>query len=540
MPAHTFPITTIITSLENDTHFAESLFFAEILRYGDKEAGAVESLNANVKKLAEQMPPLELHRRHPAGEPDIREISLTVHPQETTEGRSKCWRTPVELKFKTVAWLHGDAAAILFIPALGIEVCSTNPATIEAAEQMAIKHIRAELSRRGATGSFELLTRLQRDRGLRLIADSIELSLRTPKQIAARAEEREEQKKSALAEAATDLTKESLPTAFEMDETVAQIAEALTGRAPRSVLLVGRSGVGKTAALHELIRRREEFQLAHAPFHATNGSRLVAGMSGFGQWQERCTRLWREAAAQRAILYLGNLIELMEVGKYIGNTQGIADFLRPHIARGDVLAIAECTPEQASFIERINPRLLDSFHQIKVEEPSPERGRNVLLSYAVAESRPSDVRMPEIQIEAVERIDQLHRRYATYSASPGRPLRFLKNLLLDAPADEAISAETVTDAFSRETGLPRVLLDERERLDLAAAGNGLPRASSANPKPLLSSWICWRRSKPNSCARASQSPHCFLSALPAWAKPRWQNRWPSSFSVTAAEWSGSI
>src|SRR5262249_9861300 len=151
--------------------------------------------------------------------------------------KSRLWRTPVELKFPYVGWLHGDAAAIAYIPALRIEVCSTKPATLEAVERMAVSQIRAELSRRGALGSLEKLAFLQRDRELKIDSDSIEITLLTPKQIAARDEHRAEQKKSALAEAATDLTKESLPTAFDLEATIEQIAEALTGRSPRSVLL---------------------------------------------------------------------------------------------------------------------------------------------------------------------------------------------------------------------------------------------------------------------------------------------------------------
>src|SRR5262249_19254779 len=300
MPIHKLPITTIIATLENNTCFAEALFFAELLRYSDRESNAIEGVKANVKKLAEETPLLALHRRHPAGEPVMGEFSLTIDPPERSSLKSNAWRTPVELKFKYVGWLHGDAAAIAYIPALRIEVCSTKTATFEAIERMAANHIRAELSRRGAHGSFEKLTFLQRNRELKIVSDSLEITLLTPKQHAARDEHREERKKSVLAEVATDLTKETLPPAFEMEETVAQIAEALTGRSPRSVLLVGRSGAGKTAAIAELVRCRERFQLAHTPFYSTNGSRLVAGMCGFGQWQWDCTKRWPQCATRRA------------------------------------------------------------------------------------------------------------------------------------------------------------------------------------------------------------------------------------------------
>ncbi len=460
MPKHDLPIIAVVETLENTGCFAEALFFPEILRFDFDEEKAVESLKANIRKIVEESPLVALHQRHPAGVPELDEVPVTIDPP----AGQNLWRTPLALKFSIVRWNHGDVAQLAYVPALCIAVVATKPPTKEALDQLVRQHIRATLARRNALDSLGQLIWLQRERELRIVHNSVEVSLLTPKQLLAKDAKREEDKQSALAEAATDLTKEKLPVAYEMEEIVAQLAETLTGRAPRSALLIGRSGVGKTAVVYELARRRQDFQLAHTPFWATNGSRLVAGMSGFGQWQERCQRLWREAAQERAIIYLGNLIELMEVGKSISNSQGIADFLRPYIARGDVLSIAECAPEQLALVERLNPRLLDAFHQLKIEEPSIERGRGVLLNFALAQESENCV-----ELEAIERIDQLHRRYATYSAYPGRPVRFLKNLLQDRPEGKTLNAEDVTAAFSRETGLPRVLLDEREELDLAAA-----------------------------------------------------------------------
>jgi ATP-dependent Clp protease ATP-binding subunit ClpA len=368
------------------------------------------------------------------------------------------------LRLRYIGWLHGEDAAIAYFPELRIEVCSTKPATFEAVEQLAMRQIRAALSRRGALGSLARLALLQRTRDLIIREHTIDLQVPTPKQIAARDEHRAEKKKSTLGEAATDLTKSNLPAAYELNEAVAQLADALTGQSPRSVLLVGPSGVGKTAAVYELIRRRADFQLGFTPFFSTNGSRLVAGMSGFGQWQDRCTKIWAEAATLRAILYLGNFIELLEVGRSVGNDIGIADFLRPLIGRGSVLVIAEATPEQLALVQQRSPRMLEPFQIIHVTEPAPESTRNILLSVAIEVGK-----QHEIQIEALDRIDQLHRRYATYSASPGRPLRFLKNLLQDRPPGTALAVDDVVTAFSDETGLPRVLLDEKERLDLSAA-----------------------------------------------------------------------
>src|SRR5439155_27085957 len=149
----------------------------------------------------------------------------------------------------------------------------------------------------------------------------------------------------------------------------------------------------------------------------------------------------------------------MEVGKSEYNALGIAAFLRPYLTRGDLLAIAECTPEQIPLIEREDPHLLAVFHVLTVPEPDVEQGRMILKHVAACQHKP-------LPAETLDTIDRLHRRYATYSAYPGRPLRFLNNLLHDRHEAPTIVAADVLAAFTRETGLPRVLLDPAEPLDL--------------------------------------------------------------------------
>jgi DNA polymerase III delta prime subunit len=245
-----------------------------------------------------------------------------------------------------------------------------------------------------------------------------------------------------------------------MEQPLARLAEALTGRQPRGVLLVGPSGVGKTAMVHELVRRRNDLGLGRRPFWATSGARLVAGMSGFGMWQERCQKLWREASRRQVILHLGNLMELLEVGKSEFQSQGLATFLRPWLARGDLLAVVECTPEQLPLIERQDPHLVRAFTPLHVEEPSPDRLQTILARFA--DTCRGTLLLPSGLAEVI----RLHRRYATYSANPGRPVRFLRNLLADQPPQTSVDGRAVTAAFARETGLPLVLLEDSVRLDL--------------------------------------------------------------------------
>ncbi|HEX4949306.1 MAG TPA: AAA family ATPase [Blastocatellia bacterium] len=457
MPKHDFLFSAIIQSLDNNNYLAEALFYPEITRFRTNADAPKDDLAANLTRIVEEdLEPLELSRRRFTTAPECAEAIVEV----ASPTRTLAWRKPLQLRFPYVHWTQGDGAFLAYVPALGIEILATS--ADELTNQIPAQ-IRAHLLRTKATATLGKLIWLQRCCALAVETLTFKANLRSPKQIAvaAAAELDDEEKKSVLNQVTTDLTVIKLPTAYELDDVVARLAEAFTARLPKSVLLVGKSGVGKTAAVHELVRQRSRFQLARTPFRATSGARLVAGMSGYGMWQERCQKLWREASKLKAILHVGNLIELMEVGHSENNSQGIAGFLRPYIARGDLLVIAECTPEQLPIIERRDPHLLTAFHRINVEEPSLETGRKILQLVAAQT-------LAHVEPAALTRLDQLHRRYATYSAYPGRPLRFLHNLLKEREADSNITAREVTAAFSRETGLPLLLLEDSVRLDLPA------------------------------------------------------------------------
>jgi ATP-dependent Clp protease ATP-binding subunit ClpA len=173
-----------------------------------------------------------------------------------------------------------------------------------------------------------------------------------------------------------------VPSRGGLELLLGQFAEILAARQPASVLLVGPSGVGKTTLMRELACRRADYNLGATPFWSTGGARLIAGMTGYGMWQERCTQVVREALRQRAVVHLGNLVELMQVGKSEHNALSIASFLRPPIARGELLAVAECTPEQLALAEREDPHLVAAFQQLGVPEPDAATGRAILRHFA--------------------------------------------------------------------------------------------------------------------------------------------------------------
>ncbi|MDG2126314.1 MAG: AAA family ATPase, partial [Verrucomicrobiales bacterium] len=219
----------------------------------------------------------------------------------------------------------------------------------------------------------------------------------------------------------------------------------------------GPSGVGKTAVVHELVRRKSEHSLSARTFFRSSGSRIVAGMCGFGMWQDRCRQIVRDAPPRKAVLHLGSLLELMQVGQSSASSESIASFLRPFLVRGQLVVVAECTHEQLAVIEKREPKLLDAFRQITLTEPQPESARDIIR--AVAENKFTGA--------ALGKTDDLHRRYTSDTAYPGRPLRFLSRISSNT-SSRKLDTAAVLGAFAKETGMPQVLLSDDHPLDLTA------------------------------------------------------------------------
>jgi hypothetical protein len=238
-----------------------------------------------------------VHRRRLPEGAEVGSVALTLSPS----ARSLAWQEPVTLRFPIVRWRHpapqvvnaGSAQAVeavlAYVPALDIEAVAPRPDLLET---QLLEEIRTTLLRIKAN-SLRRLVWLQRSREIQLVQLPCTIELKTPKQLAREESELHDRGKPVLPEVGVDLTNERLQPGYQLDGVIEQMVDTLTGAQSRSVLLVGPSGVGKTAAVHELVRERALWNLAATPFWATTGSRLVSGMSGFGMWQERCAKLTR-------------------------------------------------------------------------------------------------------------------------------------------------------------------------------------------------------------------------------------------------------
>jgi len=405
-----------------------------------------------------------------------RTVTKIMLPPSTKSPR---WTEPIEVHLETFRWELEDNQCVVKIPAVH---CTLFGKSVDLPSELVAQQAKVALVR--ATEKLNLWEVRQRVANRHFEFHNVSVPALLGADPQPKDPERLLKKRTAtLRSVASDLSSAKLDPVYSLDALVRELAECFVGESPQSVLLVGPAGVGKSSLVHQLVNLRAACGLSKRTIWSTSGARIVSGMSGLGMWQQRCHKLIREAHQTEAILHLGSLTELMEAGKIDGQP-GVASMIRQAVARGKLLAIAECTPEQLAVVEREDPMLLRAFNKLEVREAESSKVVEILTSAARDRSARMTNQLQRItgQVastpvgftrQAVEELHRLHARYASYSALPAQPLRLMQTMLeqLDHPTE--FDATDVAAAFSAQTGLPEFLVNDSVPIDLEAIARQL-------------------------------------------------------------------
>ena len=261
---------------------------------------------------------------------------------------------------------------------------------------------------------------------------------------------------------------------YGREEELERMARVLKGRFNRNILLVGASGVGKTALVWELAHRKKELGFKQIIWETT-ASTLIRELTGDVGWEQNLAILCRELSEKGEALYVRNFLELFEVGQYAGNNVSMAEYIRTYLSRGEVNLITECTPEELAQIDVRSPNYTALFQVVKLEEPREDL-ENIIVRKVNDIARLEKV---VIEPEAIKETIRLNRRFTPYSGFPGKPIRFLESILLNQKnADKReqkiqrkkvqtrIDRSSVIKYFCEETGMPSFMVDPNQSIEI--------------------------------------------------------------------------
>ena len=261
-----------------------------------------------------------------------------------------------------------------------------------------------------------------------------------------------------------------------------ELMGVLSSRTSPSALLVGPSGVGKTALVQELsIQLAEERappELSGARVWFISGSRMIAGARYLGDWQERCQEIVELIQRDRDLLFVGNLMELLSSGS-TRTGLNVAQFFLPSMQAGELSIIAEATPDALARAERVNPTFVRAFQKLPVPQLGQGHAIEILERAAVQQSKAHKVSFAPGTVGAVM---DVVARFGDAEALPGSGLKLIEQMarlgaarvsagraVPGRPRQPAqLAPQDAIRAFSTTSGFPQALIDPAQLLDIEA------------------------------------------------------------------------
>ena len=238
------------------------------------------------------------------------------------------------------------------------------------------------------------------------------------------------------------------------------VVSALTAARPRSILLVGEEGVGKTTLIVEALRRAEasRFRLA---FLATAAD-VNAGQMYIGMLEARVQEIVAKLGGRPIVWVFPNFEDSLWSGTHSQSPRGLLDALLPAVESGDVTIMGEVDPLAYELLIQNRPRVVRLFDVIRLAPMTDDE------TLAVGRGWASDNGVDVDAKTLAEALD-LATHYLPATAAPGNLLRLLGLVRdrIDRGLAAAVTPETIIATLSEATGLPLHVLDPRAPLDLA-------------------------------------------------------------------------
>jgi len=177
---------------------------------------------------------------------------------------------------------------------------------------------------------------------------------------------------------------------------IQRVIQILSRRTKNNPVLIGDSGVGKTAIVEELANEiasgRVPDPLKEKRVLALDLSGIVAGTKYRGEFEKRLKTIMDEliGAQRQIILFIDELHTLAEAGEATGAIDA-ADILKPSLARGELQMVGATTlDEYRKYIEH-DTTLERRFQPVPVEEPTPEQTLEMLKGLKIRYENHHDV-----------------------------------------------------------------------------------------------------------------------------------------------------
>ena len=267
---------------------------------------------------------------------------------------------------------------------------------------------------------------------------------------------------------------DKLPPMIGREREVQQMIEILCHRErANSPMLVGESGVGKTAVV-EGLARMIELEPQKVPARLRNShivqlqmSGIVAGTMLRGMFEERLQGIIQEVKERNdLILFVDEAHTIIGAGSALGASSDAANMFKGALARGEIRIIGATTLTEYKEYIAEDEALARRFRLVKVDEPSLNETRQILHGIR---SRLEKNYSVQITDAAIETALEMAPRYIRNLHMPDKVIGWLDTASVKVEINEPnalqVKPEHIIDVISQESRIPRDLIfrDTSER-----------------------------------------------------------------------------
>jgi len=167
------------------------------------------------------------------------------------------------------------------------------------------------------------------------------------------------------------------------DEEIRRVLQILSRRTKNNPILVGESGVGKTAIsegiAQKIVNREVPENLKNRLIYSLDMGALIAGAKYQGEFEERLKGVVKEVVESdgEIILFIDEIHTLVGAGRSSG-AMDASNILKPALARGELRTIGSTTLDEYQKYFEQDKALERRFQKVMVDEPTPAESISIL------------------------------------------------------------------------------------------------------------------------------------------------------------------
>jgi len=334
-------------------------------------------------------------------------------------------------------------------------------------------------------------------------------------------EEGESGSKSALEGYATNLNRQArdgkIDPLIGRDFEVSRLVQILARRRKNNPLLVGDSGVGKTAIIEGLAKRIVDGDvpdvISDAVVYSLDMGALLAGTKYRGDFEKRFKALLAELKRQpHGILFIDEIHTIIGAGAASGGVMDASNLLKPLLSSGEVRCIGSTTFTEFRGIFEKDSALTRRFQKIDVAEPSVEDTYRILkglkprfeehhnVKYTdkalraaaeLAERYINDRNMPDKAIDVIDEVGALQQMVPVSKRKKQIGVTEIEEVVaaIARIPPKSVSASDKELLFGLEEKLSMVVFGQDEAIKTMSTAIKMSRAGLGAPQKPIGSFL---------------------------------------------------